>query len=59
MSLEVDLSDPHEAMLAQLRDEHGEGIDEHGNDIDSYLRQRVEAEIHKSYQQLREGETTW
>jgi hypothetical protein len=47
MSLEIDLSDPHERMLESLREEHGEGIDEH-------LRQRVEAEIHESFQQLRE-----
>ena len=47
MSLEVDLSDPHEKMLETLREEHGGGIDEH-------LRQRVEAEIHESFQQLRE-----
>jgi hypothetical protein len=49
MSLEVDLSDPHEKMLETLREEHGGGIDEH-------LRQRVEAEIHESFQQLRQTE---
>jgi len=49
MSLEIDLSDPHERMLEQLREEHGEGINEH-------LRQRVEAEIHESFQQLRQTE---
>jgi len=48
MSLEVALSDPHEQMLESLREEHGAGIDE-------YLRQRVEAEIHESYQQLRQS----
>jgi len=47
MSLDIDLSDPHERMLEQLREEHGEGID-------AYLRQRVEAEIHESFQQSRE-----
>jgi len=46
MSLEIDLSDPHEKMLETLREEHGEGIDNH-------LRQRVEAEIHESFQQSR------
>ena len=49
MSLEIDLSGPHEEMLEQLREEHGEAIDEH-------LRQRVEAEIHESYQQSRADE---
>jgi len=48
MSLEIDLSDPHKQMLEMLREEHGEGIDEH-------LRQRVEAEVHESYQQLRDS----
>lgn len=48
MSLEIDLSDPHGEMLATLREQHGEGIDEH-------LRQVVESEIHESYQQLRDG----
>jgi len=47
MSLEIDLSEPHEKMLETLREEHGGRIDEH-------LRQRVEAEIHESFQQLRE-----
>jgi hypothetical protein len=47
MSLEVDLSDPHKKMLTSLREEHDE-------EIDAYLRQRVEAEIHESFQQLRE-----
>jgi len=47
MSLELDLSDPHEEMLGSLRDNHGEEINE-------YLRQRVEAEIHESFLQLRE-----
>jgi hypothetical protein len=47
MSLELELSDPHERMLDTLREEHGGGID-------AYLRQRVEAEIHESFQQLRE-----
>lgn len=51
MSLEVDLSDPHEEMLETLREEHGGGIDEH-------LRQRVEAEIHESFQQLRQTEAS-
>lgn len=45
--MDVGLSDPHESMLEALRDEHGEEIDE-------YLRGRLEAEIHESYQQLRE-----
>jgi hypothetical protein len=50
MSLEIDLSDPHEQMLEQLREAHGEGVGDH-------LRQVAEAEIHESYQQLRaEGE---
>jgi len=48
LGLEVDLSDPHERMLESLREQHGEGIDE-------YLRERVEAEIHESFQQLRDG----
>jgi len=48
MSLEIDVSDPHEQMLESLREEYGDGIDEH-------LRQRVEAEIHESYQQLRQS----
>jgi len=47
MLLELEVSEPHEQMLNRLREEHGGGIDEH-------LRQRVESEIHKSYQQLRE-----
>lgn len=47
MSLEIDVSDPHKEMLEILREEHGEGINGH-------LRQRVEAEIHESFQQLRE-----
>ncbi len=50
MSLNVNLSEPHEQMLEVLRAEHGEAIDEH-------LRQRVEAEIHESYQQLRADES--
>jgi len=49
MSLEIDLSDPHEKMLEQLHEEHGE-------EIDVYLRQRVEAEVHESFQQLRQTE---
>jgi len=47
MSLELELSEPHKQMLEALREEHGGGIDEH-------LRSRIEAEIHESYQQLRE-----
>ena len=47
MSLEIDVSEPHEQMLERLREEHGDAIDE-------YLRKRVEAEIHESFQQLRE-----
>jgi len=47
MSLELDLSDPHEQMLEDLRQQHG-------GEIDVHLRQIVEAEIHESYQQLRE-----
>jgi len=50
MSLEIALSEPHEQMLEALRAEHGGVIDEH-------LRQRVEAEIHESYQQLRADES--
>jgi len=46
MSLEIDLSEPHEEMLKALREEHGDGMHEH-------LREVVEAEIHKSFQQLR------
>jgi len=45
--IEVELSEPHKRMLEQLRQKHGGGIDEH-------LRSRVEAEIHESFQQLRE-----
>jgi hypothetical protein len=44
--MDVALSEPHQEMLEQLRDDHGDGIDDH-------LRQVVEAEIHESYQQLR------
>lgn len=47
MSLELELSKPHEQMLEALREEHDVGIDEH-------LRARVEAEIHESFQQLRD-----
>jgi len=47
MSLEVELSEPHEQMLEDLREQHG-------GEIDVHLRQIVEAEIHESYQQLRE-----
>jgi DNA-binding GntR family transcriptional regulator len=50
MSLDIPLSGPHEQMLEALRAEHGDAIDEH-------LRQRVEAEIHESYQQLRGDES--
>lgn len=46
MSLEIDLSEPHAQMLQRLREVHGD-------DIEDYLRQRAEAEIHESYQQLR------
>jgi hypothetical protein len=46
MSLELELSEPHQQMLQALREEHGVGIDEH-------LRARAEAEIHESFQQLR------
>jgi len=52
MALTIELSDPHDKMVERLRDEHGD-------DIDSYLRQRVEAEIHESYQQLREDGHQW
>ena len=44
--MELDISEFHEGMLESLRKEHGEGIDEH-------LRERVEAEIHESYRQMR------
>jgi len=44
--MEVDISEFHEGMLTQLRETHGE-------EIDTHLRERVEAEIHESYQQLR------
>jgi hypothetical protein len=47
MSFKIDISDPHEMMLGTLRDEHGDDIDEH-------LRERVEAEIHESFRQLRD-----
>jgi len=47
MSLEIVLSEPHEQMLEDLRQQHG-------GEIDVHLRQIVEAEIHESYQQLRE-----
>lgn len=50
MSVDIDLSDYHEGMLNELRDQHGDGIDDH-------LRKIVEAEIHESYQQLRDSET--
>ena len=49
MSLEIDLSEPHEKMLKTLREEHG-------GEIDAYLQQRIEAEIHESFQQLRQTE---
>lgn len=45
MSLEVTLSEHHEGMLTDLRDAHGDEIDDH-------LQAVVEAEIHESYQQL-------
>jgi len=45
MSLELDLSEPHEQMVKRLREAHGEEIELH-------LRQVVESEIHESYQQL-------
>jgi hypothetical protein len=48
MSVEIDISDPHAQMLAALREAHGEGIDDH-------LRERVEAEIHESFRQLRDS----
>lgn len=44
--MDIDLSEFHEGMLAELREEHGEDYDEH-------LRELVEADIHESYQQLR------
>jgi hypothetical protein len=47
MSIEIDTSDYHESMLEELREAHG-------GDIDEYLRQRLESEIHESYQQLRD-----
>jgi hypothetical protein len=46
MSLEIDISEPHESMMAELQSAHGEEFDDH-------LRRVVEAEIHESYQQLR------
>lgn len=46
MSIEINLSGPHEQMLARLRETHGDSINEH-------LTQVVEAEVHESYQQLR------
>jgi len=49
MSLEIDLSDAHEMMLETLREEHG-------GEIDAYLQQRIEAEVHESFQQLRQSE---
>jgi len=49
MSLEIALSDPHERMLELLREEYG-------GDIDDHLRSIVEAEIHESFQQLRQSE---
>jgi hypothetical protein len=49
MSLETDLSDAHELMLERLRDEHG-------SEMDAHIQQVVEAEIHESYQQLRQSE---
>jgi hypothetical protein len=45
--MEVEISEPHTQMLEALRDAHDEGIDQH-------LRERVEAEIHESFRQLRE-----
>jgi hypothetical protein len=47
MSLEIDISDAHEQMLETLHEEYG-------GDIDAHLRERVEAEIHESFQQLRQ-----
>jgi len=46
MSLECEISEPHERMLEELREVHGE-------EIDAHLRTIVEAEIHESYQQMR------
>jgi len=50
MSLEIELSDPHEMMLAELREQHGEG------EIDDFLTTVVSNEIHESYQQLNDTE---
>jgi hypothetical protein len=47
MSLEIVLSNPHEEMLAELREAHG-------GEIDAHLREIIEGEIHKSFQQSRE-----
>jgi hypothetical protein len=48
LGLEINLSEPHEQMLEQLREQHG-------GEIDVFLRERVESEIHESFQQLRDG----
>lgn len=45
--MEIDISEFHEGMLAELREQHGGEIDQH-------LRERVEAEIHESFRQMRE-----
>jgi hypothetical protein len=47
-SIEVDLSQAHRQMLDELRETH-EG------DIDVFLRQQLEEQIHKSYQQTQYG----
>jgi len=46
MSLEIELSDPHEMMLAELREAHG------SDEIDEFLQTVVSNEVHESYQQL-------
>jgi len=48
LGLDLNLSEPHEQMLEQLREQHGA-------EIDVFLRERVESEIHESFQQLRDG----
>jgi len=48
LGFEINLSEPHEQMLEQLREQHGA-------EIDVFLRERVESEIHESFQQLRDG----
>jgi len=49
--LELDISEHHHGMLSELRDYHEDEIDNH-------LQTVVEAQIHETYQQMREADTT-